>query len=93
MALGLQRSCQPQEYFGEVTARHSIAEQNRKKKFMVFITGLLCLSFGLKSYLTLKAMLHNFPRERRGFVNESDICFVQFYSLQKNRHPISLRKK
>lgn len=50
---------------------------------MLFITGLLYLSFGLKSYLMLRAMLHNFPGERRGFVNESDISFVQFYSFQK----------
>lgn len=82
MASGLKTSCPLWKYFGEVIARHR-QQSKTDKKLMVFITGLLYLSFGLKSYLMLRAMLCNFPGEKGGFVNESDISFVQFYSFQK----------
>jgi len=89
MAFGLQINFQLQKYFGGVIARHRTTEQNRKKTLMVFITGLLHLSFGLKSYLMLRAMLCNFPGERGGFVNESDISLVQLYRFHKKDKKMS----
>lgn len=81
LAFGLQMSCQGQKYSGEVIATHSRAEQSREM-LIVFITGSL-LSLLAWGVTWPKATLGNFPGERGGFVNESDISFLQLYPFQE----------